>query len=296
MGKDGIGIRMRIVDTVTLNDLVIFAKLEQEANDIEPWAEVIKALSLDDEDALWVLKLYNAYDDISSAWRVFEEYPSPKDWGNGINREKVAKYPISRERRNLFGGRVIKHLDSYIEFLGNKNQNDWIFETWSDNPVKFFRGTYEHLLKVWGVGRQTSFEWAEFIAKVMDAPIIPQDALLWESSGPRQSLERLYGNDNPTPEWLEEIAVECKEYLAKHGIALSWWDFETVICDFNVMRKGRYYPGKHIAMLREEIMSLKEPHRSRLRGALESVIPRKWLETPADKSLGRLYVDNRVIY
>ena len=195
------------LDIETLNDLVVFAGLEQEANDIEPWAEVIRALALCDEDALWVVKLYNAYDDISSAWRVFEEYPSPADWRSGLNREKVSKYPISRERRNLFGGRVIKHLDSYVEFLGDKSQTNWIFElrdigvtTGRSEPVELFRHTYEHLLRVWGVGRQTAFEWVEFITKVVGAPIVPQDALLWASSGPRQSLERLYGNDSPTPE------------------------------------------------------------------------------------------------
>lgn len=285
-----------MIDTTTLNDLVTFAKLEQESNDIEPWAEVIKALHLGTEDALWLVKLYNAYDDINSAWRVFEEYPTPVEWAQGINRDKVAYYHISRERRNLYGGRLIKHLDSYVDTLGPRTQDHWILEASSSDPVRFFKLAFEHLQTIWGIGRLSAFEWVEFITKVTDAPITPQDAVLWGSSGPRQSLERIYGNPNPTPRELEEIAIECKNYLYARGINLTWWDFETVICDFNVMRKGRYYPGKHIAMLREEIMTLKEPAHSRLRAAFDSVIPTKWQEVPADKSLGQIYMNTGAIY
>lgn len=281
----------------TLNDLVIFAKLEQEANDIEPWAEIIKVLNLNSEDALWVLKLYNAYDDLNSAWRVFVEYPSPKAyWQNGVNHEKIALYHISRERRSLYGGRLLKHLDSYVDSLEDQTQLKWVSRYIGDNPIKNFRATYNHLLSVWGAGRLTAFEWVEFIAKVTNAPIVPQDALLWESSGPRESLERIYENDSPTHTWLKETAEVCKEHLFKQDIVLSWWDFETIICDFNVMKKGRYYPGKHIAMVREEIMSLPEPHRSHLREAFDSVIPHKWREILLDKPMGKLYLETGVIY
>src|SRR5262249_14361465 len=111
----------------------------------------------------------------------------------------------------------------------------------------------DHLRPVWGVGRQTAFEWAEFICKVLGLPVEPADDVLWESSGPRRSIQALYGEVMPTEEWLDDRAEECKAFLVDEGVDLSWWDFETIICDFHVMRAGRYYPGRHLAALREEI-------------------------------------------
>lgn len=284
------------IDVKTLTDLVIFARLEQEANDIEPWAEVINALSLEEDAALWLLKLYNTFDDMSSAGKMFARWCTPQEWYSSPDKQIIAEkanFPISMERRNLFGGKIVRHLDSYVDCLGGCSQKEWISRPETEDVFDNFIALNEHLRTVWGTGRQSAFEWAEFYAKILNAPIEPPNALLWESSGPRESLQRLYGNDHPTPEWLEEKAIECKLYLGDAGVNLSWWDFETVICDFNVMRKGRYYPGKHIAMIRDEIESLNSP---RIMDAFHAVIPAKWANVPFSKDLFRLYVDTGVLY
>ena len=287
------------VDTKTLKDLVKFCKLEQEANDIEPWAAVIAALQLDDDPALWLLKLYNTFDDMSSAGKVIAKWHTPTDWYNAPDKGIITdspNFPISRERRNLYGGRVVRHLDAYVEAMGKSSQSEWMSSVLGEDPEENFVAINTHLRTVWGAGRQTAFEWAEFYAKILHAPIEPPNALLWESSGPKQSLESLYGLEKPTEDELEETAIKCKAFLEKEGIPLSWWDFETVICDFHVMRKGRYYPGKHIAMLRDEIESLSDPGRSTLRSALEEVIPEKWITVPNDKSLWALFKEQGKIY
>jgi len=283
-----------------LRDLVEFARIEVEANDIEPWSEVIRELALEEEDALWVIKLYNAYDDIRSAWNVRCEWATPYELAAEplAQRQKIATYPISRERRNFYGGKIIRHFDSYADCLGGKSQRSWISSVSIGDPFQNFVSVVEHLRTVWGVGRQSAFEWAEFLAKVFSANIEPPNAMLWESSGPRESLERLYGlgDDTATPEWLEERAIECKALLASEGVPLSWWDFETVICDFNVMRKGRYYPGKHIAMIRGEIEDLPSPHRERLYAAFESAIPVAWHMVPYSKEIMLQYKASGVIF
>lgn len=285
------------VEHRVLADLAEFARLELEAGDVEPWAAVIGHLHrsghLDTEQALWAVKLYNAYDDISSAWRVAADWPTPAAWAlAGPERRKAAAYFISRERRNLFGGRLVRHLDSYVEGLDGRDQLEWLREALTGtDPYANFLTLMPYLRRTWGTGRQSAFEWAEFVAKVLSLPVETPDACLWESSGPRESLQRLYGNPAPTEQWLNERAEECRTWLASQGAPLSWWDFETVICDFNVMRKGRYYPGAHIAMIREEIESLPNPARAQLREALAAAVPAPWIDTPPgrDKQLGRAY-------
>lgn len=292
------------VDERSLADLVTFARLEVEAGDIEPWAAVLAQLrrsgTVDDETALWAVKLYNAYDDIGSAWRVMADWPTPAAWVAGTDHSAAATYSISGERRNLFGGRVIRHLNSYTGMLAGGSQRSWIGDAIPAGLTEgdAFDTLMPYLQHVWGVGRLSSFEWAEFCGKVGGFPVDAQDAYLWQSSGPRESLERLYGNPTPTPQWLNARGVECRAMLADAGLPLSWWDVETVICDFNVMRKGRYYPGKHIAMIRQEIEGLPDPARSMLRAALRAVVPEPWCDIPpgADKALARAYRETGVIH
>lgn len=288
-------------------DLIEFARLEVEAADIEPWAAILADLrrvgDLDDEQAAWALKLYNAYDDFGSAFRVFERAPSPRAWvhDEGDVRELAASLPLSGERRSLRGGRVLKHLDDYAAHLDGRPQLEWLRDGIPAGPDASAVGAWapamRHMRKVWGVGRQTAFEWAEFAGKVLGLPLEAPDACLWESTGPRAALQMMYERDDPTAADLDEWAAETKETLRRAGVDLAWWDFETVICDFKVMVKGRYYPGQHIAMIREEIEGLPEPWRGRLRAALRRIVPEPWSSIPpgVDKGLRPRYRDTGVI-
>jgi hypothetical protein len=282
-----------------LRDLVTFARIEVAAADIEPWAAVIAATRAPgpagDEAALWAVKLYNAYDDLGSAWRVIGQWPGPREWA-AADTSAANTYPCSRERRSLRGGRLTRHIDSYVELLGPETQMGWLREAIPHtDPATNFAALMPYLRRVWGVGRQTAFEWAEFGAKVLGLPVETPDAYLWESTGPRQSIERLYADGAPAPsvEWLNARARECRAMLAGEGVELSWWDFETVICDFNVMRKGRYYPGQHLAMIREEIEGLPDRYRQPLSTAFRSVVPEPWCDVApgVDKPLARAYRD-----
>lgn len=300
---------MGVTDTRTLADLARFARIEQTAHDIEPWAEVLRCMAIKDafdswEQVAWIVKLYNAYDDIGSAFRLFARYPDPDQWYHASYADRLAataKLPCGRERRNLRASKIagelmVKHLDSYVGALGGGTQFRWIREAvplGTDHGVGFDALVSYLRTSVWGTGRQAAFEWAEFIGKVLGVPVMASHGCLWESSGPRTSLERIYngGDRAPSQRWLDLKASDCRDTLVRNGAVLEWWDVETVICDFNVMRKGRYYPGQHLAMIKAEIYDLPNRWRTELYQALNTVVPKPWCDTPrgTDKALAKAY-------
>jgi len=267
-------------DDAALADLCSFAAIETASCDLEPWAAVIGELhlggELSREEATWLLTLYNTYDDLGSAWSVFTRWPSPRAWTLDEDRGGAADYPCTQERRNLRGGLVLRRLYGYAQELSGGPQLPWIEHPLvGDTPERDFVRLTAHLRRIWGVGRQAAFEWAEFLGKCVGVPVSAGDAQLWESEGPRRSLQRLYGIPKPTQRELDHIAADCHARITASGVELAVWDFETVICDFNVMRDGRYYPGRHLAALREEIDGM-NGDRPVMDRAWWRVVPEPW--------------------
>ena len=297
-------------DPATLADLAVFARAEVRAGDIEPWAAVLAAWRTAGgppsfEEAAWAVKCYNAFDDLGSAFRVVAVAVNTDQWrcAGEATRAAVAALPCGRERRNLRGGgRMLRHLDSYVAALGGRTQAGFLFE-----PVPRGAGEaagFDALMgymrrHVWGTGRQSGFEWAEFAGKALGVPVRAGHGCLWESSGPRQSLEAIYNAGRPARSQyqLDQWAADCKAALGRAGAPLDWWDLETVICDFNVMRKGRYYPGQHLAMITAEIDGCPEPWRTGLRAAYRAVIPAPWntIAPGVDKELAGHYARTGLI-
>lgn len=268
-----------------LDDLVTFARIEVESGDLEPWAALIRDLYdrrvLDLEQMHWVTSLYNTYDAMDSAWPVYRRWANPIEWWVAEDRNDAADYPCMTERRNLRGGRVLKRLDSYASLIAaySGSQDQWLRAALeNDDPEADYRRIMTRTRRIWGVGRQAAFEWAEFLEKVAGFPIHAPDAELWESQGPRRSLQRLYGNPNPDLKWLNDAADHARAHLLANGVDLPWEDFETVICDFNVMRDGRYYPGRHLAALRGEIDNLSVGDREELLTSWDRIVPGNWAD------------------
>lgn len=287
-------------DHRALADLVEFARLEADTKDVAPWAVVLKYaldhLEMDRALVQWIVTLYNTFDDYGSAFAFAEKWPSLHAWAADPFNDLAADgatYPIRRERRNLHGGRVLKRLDSHAELVGDWSEELWMLEgAVGETAADRFDALCAYLRRVWGVGRQAAFEWAEFQGKVMGHDVMAGHAFLWESQGPRRSLQRIYGNAHPTAEWLDDKAEETQELLRSEGIELELWDFETIICDFNVMRDGRYYPGRHLALLRGEINTIKDRHHwDVMNEAWHAVIPHPWntIADEVDKDLMGAY-------
>jgi hypothetical protein len=267
-------------DGRALADLAAFARLELDSHDVEPWAEIIAAVDLPREQRTWLMTLYNTHDDLHSAWASMRRWPTPAHWATADDRHDAAAYNCTQERRNLRGGRVLLRHASYAAALAGRSEEEWMrLALTTGRPGLDFAALTRHMRGVWGVGRQSAFEWAEFAGKVLDLPVDAADGQLWESSGPRKCLERLFYLDNPTPTELDDAAHLARDYLLGEGVDLAWVDFETIICDFNVMREGRYYPGRHLAALREEILTLPdEGDRALLDRAWRSFVPEPWAE------------------
>jgi len=275
-------------DQAALADLARFAAIEAASLDIEPWADYIAALYArghlgDREQALWLIKLYNTYDDIASGWQCMMRWPYPTDFDHAPGREFAGTLPSNTTRRNLRGAnKAVRHLDSYIEALRGFTQSEWLRQAitaQTSSPRAAFADLTTLLRRIWGTGRLSAFEWAEYVIKVTGFPALCADAQLWESSGPRTSLQRLYGCENPDRAWLHRAAWHCREFLAESGTALEWVDFETVVCDFNVMREGRYYPGRHLAAMRAEVCSIaaNDPDAAEaIEATWHAVVPEPW--------------------
>lgn len=266
-------------DMLRLEDFRAFAAAELEAADMEPWALVLAELRhrLPLEDVHWLVKGYNAYDSLESAWRLYAHWPSPQAWAVSQDGHEAALLECTQERRNLRGGRVLQHLSSYTGRLMDTTQDEWLRRPLTlQDASEDFNNLYSHVSQIWGVGRQTAFEWVEFLGKVLGFPVTAAHGYLWDSEGPRRALQRLYGRQNPDRGWLQDAAEHARQMLADNGIHTVWEDFETLICDFNVMRDGRYYPGRHLAALREEINAVPEPGKSLLEDGWRASIPAGW--------------------
>ena len=285
-------------DLGALADLVRFAAVEVDSHDVEPWAELLAELyrsgALDLEGACWAVALYNTYDDLASAWAVLRRWPTPETWVRAPDRADAAYYPLTNERRNLRGGRVLRRLASYADNLEGRGQADWLCSaiTTSSPAVNFDRLTL-CCRQVWGVGRQAAFEWAEFAGKVLGLPVDAGHGHLAESEGPRRSLQALFGNPAPTRTWLDGRLDDVTELFDRAGLWAPLVDVETLICDFHVMRAGRYYPGKHLAALRFELeraARLWPADGPALTGAWDRVVPDPWRHIHPGIDPGKLAV------
>jgi Alpha-glutamyl/putrescinyl thymine pyrophosphorylase clade 2 len=289
-------------DAKALADLVEFVRIERTMSDIEPWADIIAAASdiagWDAEQTGWVVKGYNGYDTLLAGVSLLTWWPGGiREWYSDPDRDRAATLECTQERRGLRGGRVLKHLSSYADHIHSHggSTHSWLTTALAgDDPLADFDRLLTRLRLVWGVGRQTAFEWAEFGAKCLDLPITAPEAHLWESTGPRRSLERIWSGGTVTNEWLDEAAARTRDHLtAALGYEMPWEDFETVICDFNVMRDGRYYPGRHLAALREEVEAIPEPWRETVEAAWARIVPERWqrIAPGIDKTLMPVYRD-----
>lgn len=273
------------LDFDMLDHFVTFARAEQLANDIEPWAAMFRVVYdeelLPKEEAIWLTTLYNTYDRVDSALGVAGRWPTPMHWLADPDREEARQFPCAQERRNLHGGKVNRRHQGYAELVLDVggSQLDWLLEPFTDPSAtkgENFRDLTKHMLQIWGVGRQAAFEWAEFAGKCFSLPVDAADGQLYDSSGPRTSIEALYnGGERMTAQALDAAADHLRGYLAGEGVDVPFVDLETLVCDFKVMRHGGYFVGRHITALKGEIAG-----NELLEYAFNKVLSPEWAAIP----------------
>lgn len=240
-----------------LNAVSRFALGQIDSDDIDPVYPVLRALhrrlDLDEERALWLTALYLGYYNLTSALKAFRLHPFPQPLS-----PLAATFPCATERRGLRGGKVIPHIQGYLDvtFLG---QRAFIQDGWGPDPIENYLLFWDQAQTVNFNGRWAAFKWSEILRKVHGYPLMAPDMRLAFCSGPREGLEWLYSLKDATVPQLNEAGRLLAAQLAGRGVPIwtgpepDWESLETVLCDFNSTRKGHYYVGHDIDQMLAQI-------------------------------------------
>lgn len=116
---------------------------------------------------------------------------------------------------------------------------------------------------VWGNGRWGCYTLGELYQKVNKLRVVPVDIMNDGSSGPREGLSFLCGV--PSSLSVAELDVVAFDLFSRVRpliktkiwyLPKNYYDFgmlESQLCDFNSLRKGRYYIGRDIDRDQERI-------------------------------------------
>jgi hypothetical protein len=201
----------------------------------------------DSEQALWLSFLYVAYYHIGSAWATFRDCPHPSP----IDTLSMLKRPTGIDRRGLRDPICMQaHITSWCEIACKyRGQDRWLSDGWPrpNDPVENYYIVSERLQEVAFNGRWAAFTMTEILKTVHRWPLQAPDMRLQHASGPREGLAWLYGVPTTTPiPILDGYGEDLSDRFTTRGLTIPWERLESVLCDFNNVRQGRYYLGKRI--------------------------------------------------
>jgi len=244
-----------MIDKRLYADFVHFSQRQYDSLDYDPFHPMLIELQkgMDPEEALWHSTLYMAYYNVGSFQVAFEEAPP-------VGRpfpEWLARLPVGVQRRNLRGGKVLDHLDSYVR-LADEHGSQWAYLTagFTGDPKADWPKLQENVGKSWGNGRWSIFTTSELYQKVNKIPVFPCNLMNEGSSGPRAGLKILFGPESTTTvgelDRLTDLLFDDvrKKLTTKIPyLPYNHYDYamlESQLCDFQSMYKGRYYVGRDI--------------------------------------------------
>jgi hypothetical protein len=279
----------------TFDDFVTFGRLMIASRDLDPLYDVLVSLyeakGLNEERRLWFTALYLAYYNLPSAAAAFYVVPSLRHFEeyamhDSVVSEVIKGYPTGIERRGLRGGKVIDHLRDYarqVKVIGT--QLGWLATAFRPHstPEENYEDFWNLAQVPWGNGRWAAYKWAELLKTVHRYPLAAPDLRLPFCSGPKEGLCWLFGEEKNAPvEHLNMLAEALKLRLEVAGLHVSWEELETLLCNFNSMRKGKYYVGHDIDELQVRLYQANAwfPEPSELQWlwkAREDALPREYL-------------------
>lgn len=256
-----------------LSDFYKFARLCCACGDYDPFHPLLRKIEkdMDVEDALWFSCLYIAYYNPGSAWVVF----------NGHNRLEYGDKPLPIEtaRRNLFGGRIYRHLEDLttkVKSCGSLHK--FFTQGFDGNPRHDWDTLRQTIGTVYGCGRWAEYTFAEILQKVNGFDVVPTDMGNEGSTGPRNGLILLMGEaTNTSARKLYNLGAK---YIKP---TIPWFDYailESLACDFNSINKGKYYLGRdidrqqHRIQKAEKVVGYELPE---LWAARKKALPHKYL-------------------
>jgi len=226
------------------------------SQDIDPLYPVLRRLydlyGMPAEERLWFSALYVAFYNLPSALAAWI-------WIAGRDldgcADHLAKLPTGIERRGMRGGAVVPYLWRMLE---HEPLGAWLTRGWKiDRP----RGNYEVFWERWqtvpGNGRWSAFKMGEILRRVHDFDLLAPDMRMEFCSGPKEGLQWLYDTKSNEVSLLNTYGQRLRMELASRGVHLDWEHLETILCNFNSARKGKYYVGHDIDELQEQISSHK---------------------------------------
>lgn len=251
----------------TIRPFCAFAREHLYSEDIDPVYPVLKWIQRDMETevALWSTFLYVSWYNLSSGLEVFTAWPEKNE--GILNWLKTERFPTGVERRNLRGGRVHGHIQSYFETLADyETQYDFWFEDIPHRRAKTLQERHENWLqvnenirKLFGNGRWASYKMLEILERVngfsslMEAP----DMGHAHSSGPRKGLARFYGHvegqTSDAIQLLDDMGLDLQHRVSRalgHEVEIE--HLETMLCDWNSLAKGKYVVGHDIDQMLEQ--------------------------------------------
>lgn len=244
-----------MLDETQLPPLVTFAGALIESGDIDPLYPVLRELErdMDSEQALWFTFLYLTYYNLGSAVKAFRLQPAP-----GPLPAEARLFPCAVERRNLRGGKVAPHADSYLEYvraLGGGSQKVFLQQNWHGHtPEENYLLFWETAQLVWNNGRWAAFKWGELLKKVHGWPLAAPDMRMEFCSGPKAGLEQLYQHPGASVRQLNAYGADLRDRLSVKGVDVGDWEtLETVLCNYHSFAAGKYYVGHDIDELQAVI-------------------------------------------
>lgn len=208
-----------------------FCRLQLVTGDYDAHIPLLKLLTrsrgLSPEESIWIGFLYMAYYSEGSAWVAFNR--------PGVRRRAnppPADLPITTQRRNLYGGRIVRHFTDL--YAVKPSLAGWLAEcsSWS--------ALLGHLQTLYGNGRWASYTTGELLTHLGGPQVEPSTFEIMDSSGPKQGLVAL--GLPPT----EDGARTVRAALSAAGLNLQMSVLESLLCDWAGMNKGTFYAGRNI--------------------------------------------------
>lgn len=248
-----------------LNDYRAWHHLQVATGDIDPAYPVLRELGewwkLTPEQRAWMSFCHVVYYHLGSGLTLFTAYPEPvmlPATPEGLAKAGLLTLPTATERRAHRDVRQLaKHLLALREAFVREGVLPWVLG--DDDPRPDREVGWEalnlRLMELHGNGRWAAYKLAEMLQKVAGLRTAATDAGHRHSSGPRKGLADLYGDDIPSDNTVETIALldaytrGLQDWVGELDVA----QVETSLCDFHSLTKGSYYLGHDIDAMQAQL-------------------------------------------
>lgn len=222
-------------------DFLAFCRLQLASHDYDAHIPLLVTLrdshDLDAEETAWLALLYMAYYSEGSMWAAFT---SP-----GVRSRTAlppAGLPITTQRRNLYGGRIVQHLQDLHAIPGLAA---WLL------PARSWPDLLARVGQVWGNGRWAAYTTSELLGVLLHLrAAAPTTYEIAASTGPRRGMLAI---------GLSPSEADCSRLhrsLEAEGVCCTVSQLESLLCDFGGMCRGRFYPGRNIDRQQGRILTV----------------------------------------